>query len=346
MEQREEVSRPSPIPSPPRRIGRREVLIGLGGLAAAGVGGGIWKLVAIIQRNFPAVTYPDYVAVLAWSHQGQHIAFGSLNNTVQVWDTVTNTHLVTYRGHTASIHALAWSPNNQLIASGAGNDIRDNTVQVWNATTGQPLVTYLGHTELVNAVAWSPDGKRIASASNDGTLQIWDATTGRLFFTCRGQARSVSIVLWSPDGKRLVSDSGAANMTQVWDALTGHLILAGTTTDSFSAWGWSPDGKDLALVMSNTMARVWDTITGHQYLAHPANLGWTFAGIWSPIGKYIAIAANNGWTLQIQDTRSGEKVWSYSSAGFDPVGNVAWSPNGKYLASGWRDGSVRLFNAP
>jgi WD domain, G-beta repeat len=74
-----------------------------------------------------------------------------------------------YTGHTASVNAVAWSPDGKRIASRSD----DGTVQVWNAADGSQVYTYRGHAGYsVDAVAWSPDGKRIASGSADKTVQV------------------------------------------------------------------------------------------------------------------------------------------------------------------------------
>ncbi len=79
------------------------------------------------------------------------------------------TVLLTYRGHSGSADAMAWSPDGRRIASGSS----DETVQVWNAADGSHVYTYRGHSDFVKAVAWSPDGTRIASASHDQMVQVW-----------------------------------------------------------------------------------------------------------------------------------------------------------------------------
>jgi len=86
-------------------------------------------------------------------------------------DHQRGTPLLTYRGHSNRVNAVAWSPNSLRVAS-AGYDGR---VRVWDATTGGDAFTYHEHSNGVNAVAWSPTGLRIASASTDGTVKVWQA---------------------------------------------------------------------------------------------------------------------------------------------------------------------------
>jgi WD40 repeat protein len=116
--------------------------------------------------------YSSSILGVAWSPDGKHIASASADQTVQVWDAVTGSTLLTFYGHTAGVNAVAWSPDGKHIASASD----DKTVQVWDAVTGSTLLTYRGHTAGVNAVAWSPDGKHIVSVSNDRTIQVLDAS--------------------------------------------------------------------------------------------------------------------------------------------------------------------------
>ena len=65
----------------------------------------------------------DYLA--AWSPDGQMIASGALDKTVQVWEGTTGKLLYTYTGHTGGINELAWSPDRRVIAS------TSNMVHIW-----------------------------------------------------------------------------------------------------------------------------------------------------------------------------------------------------------------------
>jgi eukaryotic-like serine/threonine-protein kinase len=153
-------------------ISRREVLVGLAGLAVAG-GGLTWW---IVSRNPPEGTvfstyrgHTNSVYAVAWSPDGSRIASGSADGIVQVWNAADSSHSYTYTGHTNSVYAVAWSPNGSRIASGSA----DRTVQVWVAADGGHAFTYRRQSNVVKAVAWSPDGSRIVSGTTDGTAQVW-----------------------------------------------------------------------------------------------------------------------------------------------------------------------------
>jgi len=117
----------------------------------------------------------------------------------------------TYRDHSNTVLAVAWSPNSMCIASGGD----DNAVQVWNAADGSNVFTYRGHAGSVYAVAWSLNGTRVASGGNDHTVQVWNAAYGGNVYTYRGHSGAVYAVAWSTDGTRIASGS-ADKTVQVW----------------------------------------------------------------------------------------------------------------------------------
>ena len=69
------------------------------------------------------------MSAVAWSPDGQRIASGSFDQTVQVWDAVDGGQVFAYREHSIAVEAVAWSPDGRRIASGSW----DKTVQVWGA---------------------------------------------------------------------------------------------------------------------------------------------------------------------------------------------------------------------
>jgi serine/threonine protein kinase/WD40 repeat protein len=145
---------------------------------------------------------------------------------------------------------------------------------------------------------------------------------GSLLQTYRGHSRALWTAAWSPDGKRIAS-GGDDGTVQVWDPVTGNHIftyngyLSRDQSPSVVTLSWSPDGK--RIVSSATFSpgngtflpdvRVWDATTGNVLLTYSGHLPRT-AG--------------------------------HSNV----VGEVSWSPNGKYIASaGGYDKTVQVWDA-
>ena len=77
---------------------------------------------------------------LKWSPNGQFLASGGNDNTVNIWtndvSTTTDQPLHNLTDHLASVKALAWCPwKSTLLASGGGT--ADKSVKLWNCSTGQ-----------------------------------------------------------------------------------------------------------------------------------------------------------------------------------------------------------------
>ena len=93
---------------------------------------------------------------------GKHIASGSYDNTICIWDVERRELAVgPLTGHTGQVLAVAYSPDGTRLVSGS----TDNTVRIWNSETGDLLSTLNGHSGSVPSVAYSLDGSRIVSGS-------------------------------------------------------------------------------------------------------------------------------------------------------------------------------------
>jgi len=122
---------------------------------------------------------------------------------------------------------------------------------------------------------------------------------------------SVSEVAWSPAGNLLASTSGDG--IKVWDTSTGQEAITLREHKSVRALAWRPDGRRLASVgLSGYTVKVWDVVTGQEALTLKGH-------------------------IRVLDTVHG---------GSHPmVASVAWSPDGKRLASAVGEGPVKVWDA-
>jgi len=65
---------------------------------------------------------------VAYSKAGTHLASGSGDNTIKIWDMSKGGELLqTLTGHTGSVYSVAYSKAGTHLASGSG----DNTIKIW-----------------------------------------------------------------------------------------------------------------------------------------------------------------------------------------------------------------------
>src|SRR5205823_4804498 len=75
-------------------------------------------------------------------------------------------------GHTRWITALAFSPDDKMLAS-AG----DKTIRIWDVATGQQKKVLTGHAKWTKALTISADGRKLASSGEDNALILWHTTS-------------------------------------------------------------------------------------------------------------------------------------------------------------------------
>jgi serine/threonine protein kinase len=263
------------------------------------------------------------------------------------------TTLITYRGHSKGVYAVAWSPSGTRIASGGD----DNTVHVWDADTGTHYLTYVGHTARVYSVTWSPDGTYIASAGADETVHVWNAVTGNNLLTYRGHLEQVNAVAWSHHGTHIASASEDETV-HIWDAFTGQTLLACQNTedtrdeyeeetdDGVRDTAWSPDDSRFISASYYRGVQVFNASTGIILCTNPDPANCV---AWSPDGKrivsdgYLYITDEDGSsygaypTAKVSDANTGHNLITHYGHGGESIGGfvlaVTWSPNGMYIAS-------------
>jgi RNA polymerase sigma factor (sigma-70 family) len=195
------------------------------------------------------------------------------------------------------------------------------------------------HEGSARALTFSPDGRILAGMTNSGVI-LWEAATGREVRRITADC-SFPVLAFTPDGKSLVvrekrpSPSGnllfhAVDTGKVVRTLplpSEKLLIAPHTVR------FSPDGKRLALSGLTDKALVLDLKSGKLlHVLGGQQMRFTRLAF-SPNGRTLALGTGNG-SIQLWDVLSGRLLRSIDGHGSQPVSSVAFSHDGKTLASG------------
>jgi WD40 repeat protein len=299
---------------------------------------------------------------VAFSPDGSRLVTGSVDQTVKVWDARAEQtpRILHFDGFAKSF----FSPDGNFFAR-AGSDA---TLKLWNVASGQEAATrpWPGVKKGLFPT-FSPDGKYLATLEPDGVAKVWDVT-GREERSLPFPAQSVYQVALSPGGKRLAG-AGQIPVPTVWDVDTArqpYRIRPQGPLGFVKEVGFSPDGKTLAGIWvprdgneGHSAVKVWDAMSGQETHHLEGHTNSIKALAFSPDGRYLASAALDHlvkvWDLAIstkgrqagstEGRQAGGQEAHTLKGHFDMVFSVAWSPDGRRLATGSGDNTVKVWDA-
>ena len=291
--------------------------------------------------------HTDAVTYVQFSPDGKGLASGGGDMAIRFWNTSSLTPFHTCKGHRDHILAIAWSPDGSvLVAADKSGEIR-----VWDPLSGkQRGATMSGHRKYVTALCFEPyhiniNCIRLASASRDVTVKVWNIVTGICETTISGHSDSIEALRWGGNG--LIYTASRDRTIKVW-AIDGH----GKSQQKLVR---TLNGHAHRI---NTLALNCDYIlrTGPFQLGDNGNTLSSMSTAEKQkraLDRYTAMCGTNNeilvsgsddftmfmWTPQKGKT-SMERMTGHQALIF----HIAFSPDGRYLASASLDKKVKLWN--
>ncbi|HEY7035629.1 MAG TPA: hypothetical protein VH482_30085 [Thermomicrobiales bacterium] len=304
------------------------------------------------------------INALAFSPLGRTLASGSDDTTIRIWKVGNwNADPQVLQGHDEAVRTVAFGRDGALLASGG----QDETVRLWDLTGVNPPAIIGGSEEWVRAVAFSTDGQTLASASAGGTIRLTylgDPNAGNTAPSIlRGHVNTGVVQDWvlglafSPDGQYLASASEdhTAILWPIRQPNRDKVVLP-RQSSHVTAVAFSPDGKVLATSGCGQLTgdtcvlgeiRLWSVPWGVQ-IGNPlqGHNNEITSIAFDPVTGLLASGGYDGRIFLWDITNPGAPpmcLIEHPNAG---VRSLAFSPDGKTLASADGDFKVRLLDVP
>ncbi len=291
---------------------------------------------------------------IAFSPDGKTMATASPHGAIRLWDTATGELL-----------PASADPDVQFVShlrfSNDGKDLQGSAgaCLIWDPSTGRELRRFVDpkpldfkHPNDMRFFALSPDESLLAIARAKENITLWDAATGK-----EKQSLPCDDYPWSlrftPDGRQLIATSNK-DLVRVWDAVSGRQLHQMPGRNPLSV---SPDGRLLAAADARMMAVfVYDLATGREKkrFAFPQSemregsalvLDVAFApdsGSLAAVGYLRMPRVAQHGIIRLWDLTDSSRVYSFDGQK-KPISSVAFSPDGRTLATGGSWGELTLW---
>lgn len=214
----------------------------------------------------------DSVCSVGWAQRGTHVAVGTNNGKVQIWDASRCKRIRNMEGHRFRVGALAWS--SSMLSSGS----RDKTILQRDIRAQEDFVSKLsGHKSEVCGLKWSYDNRELASGGNDNRLFVWNQHSVHPVLKYCEHTAAVKAIAWSPHLHGLLASGGgtADRCIRFWNTTTNSHLSCMDTGSQVCNLVWSKNVNELVSThgYSQNQIIVWRypsmsklaTLTGHTY---------------------------------------------------------------------------------
>jgi len=288
----------------------------------------------------------------AFSKDGQYLASGYDNNTLVLWEAKSGKQVKKFEGNARSFmySFVVFSPDNQWILTQG----EEGEAVLLEIKTGKYRKRFKepGHT--VCFAVFSPDGNQVITVGYDKSAILWDAHSDERLKKFEGQTESISSISVSPDNRNLLIGSGNGRVA-FWDIKECKRIKV--YEEGWSAV-FSPNGKYVLSCVRSLVPfpygefgprprlwdiKLWDVKTGRTIRKFETCYYSDAYATFSPDGKSVLTGSFKTATICDIKTCKQLKSFNLPKDKLNAIRSVAYSPDGKYIATGLHDRSVIIW---
>jgi eukaryotic-like serine/threonine-protein kinase len=241
---------------------------------------------------------------------------------------------------------VVYTDNGKSLITARAN----GTVLRSNLEDGTLAHTFIEKAGMGFVLAASADGGRIA-ISGEKAVAVWDSASGRELFRYdeTGAPLSRNYAAISGDGRR-VAAMNTDKKARIWEIDSGKLIQE-IPVPQLQGFGmfFSPDGENLLLIRNRFGENGW--VRAFAVLAMPSGESLGEGALRDPLTAHTAAFSPDGAFFAL-GTDEGLQLWSVSPfemrhelpGQFKEPDTIAFSPDGRWIAGGMRDGGVGVWD--
>ncbi len=285
-------------------------------------------------------TFTDSAWTAAFSPDAKYVVTGASNSRgLQLW-ALPEGRLVWAKETPYSISTLAYAGDGTVLFVAQSN----GRIASWAMPEGRMYATREAHDDDIWAMVTSPDGRLLATGSYDRTVRIWRTINGELVRTLADNYEAHALA-FSPDSELLAAAGRKRRgmSPKLWRVSDGELIQTfEAQSDPAYDIAFSPDGQMLAAARQSGDVTLWRIPDGDLFGTLRGHSGTVHTVAFAPNGRRL-ISGGSDRTARfwkIPQLKAAGTLTRHTSQAY-----FAGSPDGRWVATGTYDGSVRLLRA-
>ncbi len=268
----------------------------------------------------------------SFSPDSRQLFLATTSGLIQQWDLDRRAEIERFSAHVGQAESVQLLPDGRVFSAG-----HDGMVKIWQARPSH-VVQLAGYKDALRTLAFSPDSRLLVSAGITSDVYVWDARAGQLSGIYSKHGTQASAVAFSSNG--LVATADDFGIVHVWNPTTRETVWSQSLTPSIHVYwlAFSPDGRSLYVASRAETITVLDASSGERLKTIDGFENILDGLAVSPDGQLLAIC--NKVKLSVWLADGSRPLWQ---APANPDRCAAFSPDGKWIATGDQDGAVSLW---